>query len=117
MMKRLGDIKYYRGDTEPIIVKVTDSQGNGINLTGYSFILTVDSRSAPDDTSTRLFTINGTVDPDQSTNEGIVRFPMTEAESNQEPGTYYYDIQRIDTESHKKTLCKYRFFITQDLTK
>ena len=116
-MKLLRDIEYFRGDTEPITIKITDSEGNGIDLTGYNIRLTVDTRLEPDDTSTQLFSVVGTIDPDQTTNPGLVSFPITETESNQAPGTYFYDIQRIDNAGHKKTLCENRFIITQDLTK
>lgn len=117
-MKKLSDLSYYRGDTEPISLVITSkTTGEPVDLTGYSFVMTVDERKDPDDTTTQVFSINGVVDSDQETNKGHIRFEPTEQQTDQEPGTYWYDIQMTTPVGKKKTLCKFKLTIKQDITK
>ena len=114
----LGEIEIYRGDSYPIAIVVKDrSTGEPIDLTGYSFVMTCDSRKDPNDNSTQLFQVNGEVDPDQVNNTGKVTFTPTTSDTNQEIGKYYYDIQMTDASGHIRTIKKDKLKIVQDITK
>ncbi len=115
-MAKLGDIEYYRGDSYPIELTI---KNNGtqevIDITGFSFILTVDSLREPRDETTQIFTTTGIIDADPST--GKVSFTLSSSQTNLSSKTYYYDIQMIDTDGNIRTIAKNQLQILQDITK
>lgn len=114
----IGDIDYYRGDDYPLEMTFKDkATQEAIDLTGYSFIMTIDTLKKPPDATTKVFDITGVVDPDQVTNAGKVSFTPTDVQTDIDPKGYFYDIQMTDAGGHKRTVVKYKFTILQDITK
>lgn len=108
---------YTRGDTDPVQFRLTDKDGAAIDITGYTFRLSVDTVENPADTNrptaTEVFAVNGTITDGPN---GRFEFPMTTTESNQAPGTYYYDVERTNGTA-VRTIIKSTFQMMQDITK
>ena len=102
-----------RGDSDPKGFIIQDSSG-AVDITGFTFKLTVDSRRNPDDVSTQQFSLAGSITDGP---EGAVSFTPTTADTDLAAGTYYYDIQQTDLSAAIKTLIKGQVLIEQDITK
>jgi hypothetical protein len=111
----MSRITYYRGDTYPIELTITDVSGNPVDLSGVTFKMTVNSDKTPVDDSTKLFQVNGVLDYLPTT--GKVYFTPTALNTALSPGKYYYDIQMLSPNGNIRTLVKDEFRITQDITK
>lgn len=107
-------ITRYRGDTVADKVTVTDANGAVVNITGYTFLLTVNKEAAPTGTSNQLFQVAGTI---TDAPNGKVEFSPTSLQSDQTPGKYYYDVQMTDAASKIQTILYGRYVIKQDITK
>ena len=112
----LGEITWYRGDSYPILLTLK-SDTVAINLTGYAFILTVDSIQNPPDDKTKKFSVVGVVDPDQTVNTGKFTLKPTTTDTNIDSGTYYYDLQMTDPSGNIRTIAKDKWKMVQDITK
>ncbi|MCP3685833.1 MAG: hypothetical protein GY861_24555 [bacterium] len=111
-----GEITWFRGDSYPFELTIKDSVTLlAVDITGYSFLLTVDSTKAPVDDSTKVFEITGVLDADPTT--GKVTFTPTTTNTNQVPTAYYYDVQMTDGAGNIRTIVKDVWKITQDITK
>ena len=120
MPELLGDLELSRGDSYPLDMWIKNkATGERIDITGYSFIMTVDTRRDPDDASTKLFDVAGVVAVDQFADIGKVTFTPLATDTDQTPATYYYDIQMTygPGSVYKKTIANYKFKIVQDITK
>ncbi len=120
MTTLMSNIDWYRGDSFPIELTIKDSSTTpsiAIDITGYSFKLTVDTLKAPLDDSTKVFEVIGIVDPDQVANTGKLTFTPTAINTDLLPGTYYYDVQMIDPFGNIRTIIKNKWKIIQDITK
>ena len=108
------DIKRTRGDTFPFVLTVVDTDGDAVDITGASFLLTVDLLENPTDASQKLFQVAGVLVVPAS---GTVRFTLTEPNSDQPPLTYYYYIQMTDAAAAVRTISKGEWVVSQDFTK
>lgn len=108
------NIEYGRGDSFEKLIIVTDSDNLPVDITGCTFSLTVDERENPDDVSTRVFVVIGTI---VDAENGKVEFAPTSTDTNIDPKSYFYDIEMISASSRKITLIKGKFIIVQDITK
>jgi hypothetical protein len=110
------EIEWYRGDSYPKGYVITDIDTQlPIDITGYSFKFTVDSRKNPTDETTKIFQVVGAPDIDPTT--GKVTFTPSPSHTDIAPGSYYYDIQMIDPSLHIRTIRKDKFKVVQDITK
>jgi hypothetical protein len=118
MADLIGDINYSRGDSYPLSIRIKDKASKEyIDITGYTFLLTVDPSKSPEDSTGNIFQVIGVVDPDQVTNKGKVSFTPTQTDTDN-VGKYYYDIQFIDGVGNKRTFVRgFRFILGQDITK
>ena len=118
MADLIGDIEYSRGDSYYIVLWLKDNVTKEyIDITGYTFLMTVDPDKAPIDDTNNIFQLEGLVDPDQVTNRGKFSFKPTEIESDA-TGKLYYDIQFVDPDGNKRTFVKgFKFILDQDITK
>jgi len=114
MAKLIGEIDWYRGDSYPLVLTIKDKATKSvIDITGYSFILTVSSIEDPIDDTTKIFEVNGVLDNDPTT--GVVTFTPTQTDFP--AGTYYYDVQMTDASGNIRTIAKNIWNQTQDITK
>jgi len=103
-----------RGDTFPWTFTILDSAGAAVDITGFSFLLTVDPQEDPPDATGNLFQLVGTI---PLGTDGVVRFSMTALEADQEPNEYFFDLQMTDGTGKIRTIAKGPFEFHQDITK
>lgn len=107
-------ITRFRGDTyaDEITVK-SAATGLPITVTGYSFVMTLDSKRDPTSSDTNLYQVIGNIiDP----GAGRVEFVPTAAQANR-VGIFYYDIQMIDAAGRIRTIALDAYTYTQDVSK
>lgn len=110
----MATITRYRGDTVADTIAVQDESGDAINVTGYTFLMTIDPAKAPADDTDNILQLTGAVVDGPG---GLVAFAPTELESEAlVPGKYWYDIQ-MDDGSSITTLALDRYVVVQDITK
>ncbi len=107
-------VERYRGDTYANIFAIKDSNGDPIDITGYSFKLTVNTLKEPDSDLTQLFQITGAL---VSPSLGTVKFAPNVTQADQDPGTYYFDIQMTDGTGAIQTVALGKYVFKQDITK
>lgn len=113
----LVDLSRYRGDTYPLVyslvskVTLTNPVSAPVDLTGWSFTLTINADIDPIDETNQLAQVVGLI---TDATGGVVEFPMT---GTLAVGNFYYDIQSIDESGYKKTQGKAKIAILQDITK
>lgn len=107
-------ISRYRGDTVPDQITVVDTAGVAVNVTGYSFLLTVNKNKDPSSTAGQLFQVAGVI---ISGPAGTVKFTPSAVQTDQTPGKYYYDIQMTDGGGLIRTIISGNYVIKQDVTK
>lgn len=110
----MTDITRKRGDTyaDEFIIK-SKATGRPLNLTGYTFFMTLDPNKAPTDDSTMLYKLAGTI---VDAAAGRVEFAPSLAQANA-VGSYYYDVQMIDSAGRVRTVMSGKYKYEQDITK
>ena len=106
------DIERKRGDTYPIEI-IVNSNGSPLNISGASFVLTVDPSKTPVDNTNNLFALTGTITDAPG---GRVSFTPTELQADH-VGRFFHDIQMTDGSGAKRTIDSGKFTFTQDITK
>lgn len=103
-----------RGDTyaDEFTVK-SASTGLPINITGYSFLMTLDPKKDPPDDTTKIYQLTGTI---VDATAGRVEFAPSAVQANQ-LGQFFYDVQMIDGAGRKRTLVVDKYKYEQDITK
>ena len=109
-------ITMHRGDSFNIVFTLKDAAtGLPLNLTGSTFLLTVDRKQNPVDNNTRLFQVTGSLDHDP-TNGRVTFKPLTSHTTV--AGSFYYDVQMSTVATTQvRTVVKDTFTIVQDITK
>ena len=106
---------YKRGDDFPSQFKIVeDDEVTPIDITSWSFTLTVDPNKNPASDATNLFAVVGILDDPLL---GLVSFAPTSSNTDLAVKKYWYDIQQIDGGGKKRTIVKDRFVIEMDITK
>ncbi len=107
-------ICWARGDSSAKGFIVQTSAKVAINISGFSFKLTVNSEKDPLTISNQKFTIVGAI---TDAPNGKVAFSPTITDTDIEPGTYFYDIEQTDGSGAISTLIIGKCIIIQDITK
>jgi hypothetical protein len=109
------ELERKRGDTAPDVLLVMDPNNPTLplNITGFSYLLTLNTLKSPPDDTTQLAQIAGTVNGIG----GRVEFLWTAPQADQAVGKYWYDIQQTDSAGRIKTLAKNKYTFFQDITK
>jgi hypothetical protein len=103
-----------RGDTFADEFTIKDAAGAVIDISGFSFLLTVDPSPNPTDSGNNLFQLTGSLtDP----TNGVVQFAPSAVQSDQTPSVYFYDIQMTDGGGAIRTIAVGEYEIFQDVTK
>lgn len=87
--------------------------GSAIDLTGSTFLLTVDPEEFPSGSGGNLFQLSENNTPGVS---GIVEFLPTQVNMDQTPSTYFYDIQWTDASGNVRTVIRGEFQIQGQVT-
>lgn len=111
----MTDIKRKRGDTyaDEFTVK-SATTGLPVDITGYSFLLTVDPSPDPIDDTTKIYQLTGTILSPPTA--GRVEFAPNATQANQ-VGNFFYDVQMFDGAGRKRTIDGGQYIYTQDITK
>lgn len=107
-------ICWARGDSSAKGFIIQDSDGAAIDITGFSFKLTVNSEKDPTNTVNQQFTIVGVL---TDALNGKVAFSPTITDTDITPGTFFYDIEQTDSGGGISTVIKAKCLIVQDITK
>ena len=105
-------IKIFKGDSATIrcwVIKASD--GSVMPLTSYTAKMSV-KREQYDNDADALFVLTGSV----TAGSGLCTFSVTTTNSDQRPGTYYYDVQVVNG-SIVKTVASGKFIIQWDVTR
>jgi len=115
-MALIGNIEWFRGDSYPLELTIKDKETSlALDLTGYTFKLTIDSLKEPPDATTKVFEVDGVLDIDPTT--GKVVFTPSAIQTAIAPGNYFYDVQMTDISSNIRTIVKDKWNIKQDISK
>lgn len=110
----MSTIKRRRGDTyaDEITVK-SGVTGLPVNITGYTFTLTLDASKEPTSPQSNLYQISGSIIDAAA---GRVEFAPTALQADR-VGVFYYDIQMTDGAGRIRTIALAPYVYQQDLTK
>jgi hypothetical protein len=111
---KIEEIEVVANDSPIIPVKITDDAGVDIDVTGWSFKMTVDPDSAPSDNTTKLFDVNAVLVAPVT---GDITFQPTAINLALAPDTYFYDIEMTTTAPMTRTILKGQFIVGPDITK
>ncbi len=103
-----------RGDSDAKGFVVQDSVGVAVDITSFSFKLTVNSDKEPANQDNEQFTIVGVITDAPA---GKVAFSPTVLNTDITPETYFYDVEQTDAGGAIKTLIVAKAIIVQDITK
>lgn len=107
------DICVTRGDTVAWAFAIKSSSGTAVDITGFSYLLTVDPERHPTASTNNVFQLTGTVTDAVG---GVVQFEMSAVQADQS-GMFYFDLQQTDSGGSIRTIAKGSFEFRQDITK
>ncbi|WP_425404639.1 hypothetical protein [Hwanghaeella sp.] len=102
-----------RGDTRAFEFEMKQG-GAAYDITGFSYLLTVNPRRSPADDTEQAFQLAGVVVDGPG---GVVRFPITAPAAALLPGVYFYDVQETDDAGEDLTVIAGTWTVRQDITK
>lgn len=102
-----------RGDTTTIAIRLTTDGTTPIDITGNTFLLTIDPSQTPIDNSNNVLQLTGVI---INAADGRVGFTPTTPQANIAPGVYFYDIQWT-AGATIRTIMRGQFEVQQDITK
>ena len=107
------DLTVSRGDTASRVFTVKNSKGKAIDIGSWSnFTMTIDPSASPIDTGNNLGTSAGELATTGV--DGKFKFPLL----NSIPaGSYFYDIQSLNSDGEVQTLVTGKYTVLQDITK
>ena len=106
-------ISIYKKDYKDITVTVKDANGDPINITGYTFWLTVKIRETdPDEDAVIQKKVTSHTNP----SAGITTFSLDTDDTDIDAKDYQYDIQMKATSGAITTLLRGTFIILQEIT-
>ncbi len=103
-----------RGDSDAKGFVIQDSAGAEVNITGFTFKLTVNSEKDPADQANEQFSIVGVI---TDAPNGKVAFSPSVTDTDIAPETYFYDIEQTDGVGGISTKIIAKCLIVQDITK
>lgn len=108
------DLCISRGDTTPFTFTMLEADGTTpVNITGFTYLLTVDPLEEPTDALGNLFQLTGTVTDGPN---GIVQFQLSVTQANN-LGEFFFDLQQTDGAGDIRTVVKGEWEFKQDITK
>lgn len=116
------DIEKRRGDTKDISIRLKDSSGNVLDVSGYTALLTINTSKTPDpdvSPAVGLQIFQATGSPNSPGTDGVLRFDFAAFGGSPyvQVGNYFYDVQITDTDSEIFTPLIGKFTVKQDITK
>jgi hypothetical protein len=116
------DIEKRRGDTKDISIRLRDSSGNNLDVTGYTALMTLNTVKDPNpetspERGVQIFQTSGA--PNSPGTDGVIRFDFNSFGGSPyvSPGNYFYDVQITDVAGEIFTPLIGKFKVVQDITK
>ena len=111
----MADLTRARGDTYADEIQIMSSTtGLALDITGFSFLLTIDPDRFPTGSGNNLYQLTGVI---TDAANGLVEFAPSAVQADQTPGRYWYDVQMTDNTGRIRTIQSGRYTFTQDITK
>lgn len=108
-----NDLTVYRGDDKTYNLTFTDSNGDAIDITGYTIFFTVkNNKTDSDDDAVIKKDITSHIDP----TNGKTQIILTDIDTAIAIKRYFYDIQLKDVSGLITTVLEDAFIIVQDIT-
>lgn len=107
-------IRRVRGDTYPERFTITDEAGDPVNIAGATFRWTADPERDPATDDRNVLDVEGVI---VSAVNGVVEFPLTDEQADIAPGTYWFDVEMVDSGGRVRTVARGRLVIRQDRAK
>lgn len=112
--KSINDV--IRGDTRRVNVAFLESdKTTPIDLTGGTVYFSVNPSSDPSSDTSDAFQKTATVFTDPTA--GQHTFTLTHADTNIDPGTYWYDAQFVDSIGNYLSAYRGKFIVQSDITR
>lgn len=110
----MSDITRKRGDTyaDEFVLKNKKTKAP-LDITGYTFVLTVDPEKAPLTDDNNLYSLTGVI---LDAANGRVEFAPSEMQADR-VGNFFYDMQMVDGAGRKRTVAAGKYVFRQDITK
>ena len=109
----MSDLSIYRGDDATITLTVKDSSGSVVDITGFTFWITVKVNASDSDENASIQkTVTNHTDP----TNGETQIILDNNDTAINIGSYIYDIQMKDGNEKITTLTKGAFRILRDVT-
>jgi hypothetical protein len=110
----MSKIRRRRGDTFAHRIAVTDEDtGEPVDITGFTFKMTVDPEQAPADGANNIWQVAGAI---VDAPAGVVGFSPDAGEADN-VGDFFYDIEMTNTLSKSETIDAGPFELIQDISK
>jgi len=117
------DVERRRGDTKTFSIRLKDSSGNALDVSGYTALLTINTSKTPDIDSSpqvgvQVFQAVGVAASSPGT-DGVLSFLMAQFAGSPyvDVGNYFYDVQVTDSVGEIFTPLIGKFTVKQDITK
>ena len=108
------DLCISRGDTTPFTFTMLKADGTTPeDITGFSYLLTVNVLEEPGPSDSFLFQLSGTI---PTGTDGVVQFQLSAAQADN-LGDFFFDVQQTDGASDVRTVVKGAWEFKQDITK
>jgi hypothetical protein len=109
----MADLSIYRGDDKTWNLTFTDSAGLPIDLTSSVIYFTVKKKTG--DLDSAAYIAKNITSHSQATG-GISAIALSDTDSDIAIGTYYYDIQLVDSAGSVTTITTGNFLVLRDIT-
>lgn len=107
------DVSIIKRDDVELQFTFVDADGNAVNLTGGVVYLTVKSRKTDTDANAVISKEKNSFSAPVT---GVMTFDLTDAETDIDPGLYYFDVQFKDSSDKISSSVVGRMRVTQDVT-
>ena len=109
------DVCISRGDTTAFQFTIrSGTPPVADDITGFSYLLTVDLDQDPTDATNNLFQLTGTI---TDALNGVVEFSMSTSQADQLPNIYFFDVQQTDGTGAIRTVVIGQYEFRQDISK
>jgi hypothetical protein len=115
----MTNLELYRGDNKTYNLNFTDSNGDVIDITGYTIYFTIKNKKTyklDNDDNGALVKINVTTHADPTQGESQINI-TSDLTNDIEPNTYVYDIQLKDDSDNILTITSGNIKIIADITR
>ena len=112
------DLEVYKGDSKDYVITVKNSAGTAINITDYTFYMSVKESATDTDANAK---IAKTVTSHTTPASGITTISLSAAETNalsvsDKTQKYVYDVRMKDTNGKVTTILNGSFIVKQPVT-